>query len=74
MDKQVQYLEVHSQTHIKSSLPYDFPLGFYKEGTILPVSVGAGLLPLRRRATVRADLPAMGAALQAADTVQGLSS
>ena len=31
----------------------------------MPVSVGAGLLPLRRRATVRADLPAMGAALQA---------
>ena len=44
MDEQVQYqaqyLEVHSQTHIKSSLPYDFPLGFYREGTILPVFVG----------------------------------
>ena len=39
MDKQVQYLEVHSQTRIKSSLPYDFPLGFYREGTILPVFV-----------------------------------
>ena len=58
-------MEARSQAHIKSSLPYDFPLGFYREGTILPVSVGAGLLPLRRRATVRADLPAMGAALQA---------
>ena len=40
MDKQVQYLEAHSQTHIKSSLPYDFPLGVYREGTILPVFVG----------------------------------
>lgn len=29
---------------------------------------------LSGRATVRADLPAMGAALQAADTVQGLAS
>ena len=65
MDKRVQYVEARSQAYIKSSLPYDFPLGFYREGTILPVSVGAGLLPLRRRATVRADLPAMGAALQA---------
>ena len=29
---------------------------------------------LSDRATVRADLPAMGAALQVADTVQGLAS
>ena len=47
-DKKVQHVEARSQAHIKSSLPYDFPLGFYREGTILPVSVGAGLLPLRQ--------------------------
>ena len=48
VDKRVQYVEARSQAHIKSSLPYDFPLEFYREGTILPVSVGAGLLPLRQ--------------------------
>ena len=47
-DKKVQHVEARSQEHIKSSLPYDFPLGFYREGTILPVSVAAGLLPLRQ--------------------------
>ena len=84
MDEQVQYqaqyLEVHSQTHIKSSLPYDFPLGFYREGTILPVSVGAGLLPLRQgycacRFTGHGRRPAIfGRGPASTDTVHDLAS
>gem|GEM_PF-1678680 len=80
MDKRVQYVEARSQTHIKSSLPYDFPLGFYREGTILPVSVGAGLLPLRQgycacRFTGHGRRPAIfGRCPASADTVHGLAS
>ena len=77
MDEQVQYqaqyLEVHSQTHIKSSLPYDFPLGFYREGTILPVSVGAGLLPFRQGYCGR-RLAGHGCCPASTDTVHDLAS
>ena len=73
VDKRVQYVEARSQAHIKSSLPYDFPLGFYGEGTIL-LYLWPQVYCLSGRTTVRAGLPAMGAALQAADTVQGLAS
>ena len=73
MDKQVQYVEARSQAHIKSSLPYDFPLGFYREGTILPVSVGAGLLPLRQGYCAR-RFAGHGCCLASTDTVHDLAS
>ena len=73
MGKWVQYVEARSQAHIKSSLPYDFPLGFYREGTILPVSVGAGLLPFRQGYCGR-RLAGHGCSPASTDTVQGLAS
>ena len=72
-DKKVQHVEARSQAHIKSSLPYDFPLGFYREGTILPVSVGAGLLPFRQGYCAR-RLAGHGCSPASTDTVQGLAS
>ena len=66
-------MEARSQAHIKSSLPYDFPLGFYREGTILPVSVGAGLLPFRQGYCGR-RLAGHGCSPASTDTVQGLAS